>query len=735
MAHEKAKKIADATGNAAGATLRGALKTVFTVLLILILTGLLFVCIFAYYVKTTLVDDLDINMSDFTVKLSSTIWYQDKDAIGTDEEWKELTMLYGTQNRIWVDYEEIPAYMEHAVVAIEDKRFYEHQGVDWYRTVAAFFNMFLGMKNDFGGSTITQQLIKNVTEKDDITVQRKLLEIFQALELEKSYTKEEIMTWYLNQVYFGESCYGVEAAAQTYFGKSVSQLSLAECASIAGITNNPSRYDPFISVANNKQRQETILWEMYDQGYISHEEYVEAVNEELKFVRTENDESSMHIYSYYEEVVIEDVLRDLMKEKGINRETATMLLYNGGYQIYSCLDSDIQEVVDSIYTDMSQMPQPYRQPAANADGTAAQFQSAIVIMDPYTGEIVALSGGTGEKTANFILNRATGAYRSPGSSLKPLASYGPAMEYGLITANTEVNDSPDVTLSGTSWYPRNAGGGYMGWITIQTGLAQSLNTVAAQIIDKLTPAAAYEFLTTRLGFTSLVEEDCDYAPMALGELTYGVTVREMTQAYCAFVNDGTFTYSRTYTKVTDSNGNVILDNQPETIQAFSSETARNMTAMLRYNVTNGIAGGASLNNMASAGKTGSSTDWKNRYFAGFTPYYAAAVWTGYDENQAMNFSGNPALQLWNKVMNGIDAKLGLENKDFASAGYQTPTGIFGSKADEEPEPTPTPSEEPEDTPTPTPTPTPAPTPTPTPETVDPAEPDAPVTGDDPQPEA
>ena len=165
------------------------------------------------------------------------------------------------------------------MVAIEDKRFYEHQGVDWYRTVAAFFNMFLGMKNDFGGSTITQQLIKNVTEKDDITVQRKLLEIFRALELEKSYTKEEIMTWYLNQVYFGESCYGVEAAAQTYFGKSVSQLSLAECASIAGITNNPSRYDPFISVANNKQRQETILWEMYDQGYISHEEYVEAVNE------------------------------------------------------------------------------------------------------------------------------------------------------------------------------------------------------------------------------------------------------------------------------------------------------------------------------------------------------------------------------------------------------------------------------------------------------------------------
>ena len=255
---------------------------------------------------------------------------------------------------------------------------------------------------------------------------------------------------------------------------------------------------------------------MYDQGYITHDEYVAAVNEELVFVRSESSEYTQNIYSYYEEVVIEDVLQDLMAEKGINREAATMLLYNGGYQIYSYYNPKVQDAVDAVYLNVENLPQPYRQPAPNADGTIPQLQSACVIMDPYTGAIVALSGGTGEKNANFILNRATGAYRSPGSSFKPLASYGPAMEYGIITPNTEVNDSKDIVLSGSSWYPRNANGGYMGWTTIRQGLASSLNTVAAQIIDKLTPEASFEFLQTRLGFESLVEQDCNYAPLALG---------------------------------------------------------------------------------------------------------------------------------------------------------------------------------------------------------------------------
>ena len=270
-------------------------KTAFgTILLIVLVTGLLFLCIFAYYVKNCLSTDLDVQLSDFTVSLSSSILYEDSDG-----NWQNLTNLSSTENRVWIDYADIPKDMEHAAVAIEDKRFYKHKGVDWYRTTGAFINMFLSMKNDFGGSTITQQLIKNLTKQDDITVQRKLLEIFQALEFEKSYDKEEIMEWYLNIVYFGEGCNGVYTAAETYFGKEPKDLTLAECASIIGITNNPSKYDPFISRENNKTRQETILKQMYEQGYINKEQYDEAVAQELVFVRSESDDATQTIYSYY----------------------------------------------------------------------------------------------------------------------------------------------------------------------------------------------------------------------------------------------------------------------------------------------------------------------------------------------------------------------------------------------------------------------------------------------------
>jgi penicillin-binding protein 1A len=476
-------------------------------------------------------------------------------------------------------------------------------------------------------------------------------------------------------------------------------------------------------VANNKSRQETILWEMYDQGYISHDEYVEAINEQLKFVRSESSETEQYIYSYYEETVIEDVLQDLMAQKGVNRDTAWDMLTEGGYQIYSCYDPKVQKAVDDVYTNVDGLPKAYRQPSPNQDGSIPQLQSAIMVMEPTSGQVVAMSGGTGSKDANFILNRATGALRTPGSAFKPLASYGPAMEYGLITASTEINDSPDVKLNGTSWYPHNTPDRYDGWITIQQALAQSKNTAAAQIIDKLTPQTSFDFITTRLGFESLIPEDADYVAMALGDMHYGVTVREMTQAYCAFMNEGTFTYSRTYTKVVDPTGSIVLDNSPETIQAFSTSTANNMVALLRNNVTNGIAGAARLNNMPSAGKTGTASNNKNRYFAGFTPYYTAAVWTGYDENQTMSFSGNPALDIWKAVMNNITVNKGLEYKELPTGSYQKPTGIFGSKEDEvEPTPTPTPSAEPtpEATVTPPPTPSP-PADTPAPPVTEPSE--------------
>ena len=471
-----------------------------------------------------------------------------------------------------------------------------------------------------------------------------------------------------------EGCWGVQTAAQTYFGKDVTELSIAECASIIGITNKPTYYDPFYNEENNKERQEVILREMYDQGYIDYESYKAAVAEELVFSYTPSENTSpQKIYSYYEEVVIDDVINDLMKLRGISREAATSLVYNGGYNIYCCIDPNIQAIVDSVYTDRSRIPGTW--------GSTKPLQSAIVLMDPYDGRILALSGGVGEKTINFGLNRATGTYRSPGSSIKPLASYGPAVDMGYLTPDTLVDDSPYIRLNGTNWYPSNDGGNNYGVVTIYQALTWSLNTVAAQIIDKIGPSTSYDYLTNRLGFTSLVDSDIGYAPMALGQMTYGVTVREMAQAFTAFVNDGVFTYGRSYSLVTDGEGNVVIDNSPQTIAAFQPNTAHVMTYMMKNAVENGTGGDAALWFMPAAGKTGSSTDYKDRWFVGCTPYYVAAVWTGYDQPERINVSGNPAAKLWRYVMDPVHR--GLDWKGFSYPYLGPDTGLFGIVQKEE----------------------------------------------------
>lgn len=667
-----ALKAAGFTVDAVTSTVSTVLKLLGSLLLILLVAGMLFACVFAYYVKTCLTPNLDITLDDYKLSESSTIWYQDAGG-----EWRELVTLAGEKKRIWVDYKDIPQYMEKALVAIEDKRFYDHKGVDWYRTSGAFVEMFATMQNSYGGSTITQQLLKNLTGNDEVTVQRKLTEIFGALELEKKYDKQEIMEWYLNAVYFGEGCYGVQTAAQTYFGKDVKELSLAECAAIVGITNLPTAYDPFYNEQANKERQETILREMYEQGFIDYETYKSAVAEELAFARSPDEEYTQLIYTYYEEVVIDDVINDLMTLKGISREAANTLLYNAGYQIYCCMNPVIQNQVDAIYKDPNNIPKTW-------DGSGQQFQSSIVVMNPYDGSVVALYGGVGEKTINFGLNRATGTKRPPGSSIKPIASYGPAIDLGIITPETLVNDSPNISLSGTSWYPSNDGGGNFGVLTIYRALQYSLNTVAAQIVDKLPqgPQTSYDYLTTKLGVTSLIPEDISYAPMALGQLTNGITVREMAQAYCSFVNDGIFTYSRTYSMVTDSEGNVVIDNSPRTIAAFKPNTAYTMTYMMQNAVENGTGTDAALwGVMPVAGKTGTSGEYKDRWFVGCTPYYVAAVWTGYDIPAYIGVSGNPAAKLWRSVMRPIHE--GLQYKGFTWPYIGENTGIFG--LDDEPE--------------------------------------------------
>lgn len=661
-------------------------KIVVTVLLVILTTTLLLACVFAFYVKTCLTEDIDVSLSDYQLSESSIIYCETSAG-----EYEELATLHGSENRIWVDLEDIPDYLVKALVAIEDHRFYEHKGVDWYRTVGAMFTMLTGGDDSFGGSTITQQLIKNLTGNKEVTVQRKLIEIFQALEFEKKYDKDEIIEWYLNAVYFGEGCDGIYTAAQKYFGKEPSQLTLAESASIVGIVNLPTYYSPFYSEENNKERQETVLRRMYELGYISYDEYEEAKNEQLVFTRSDNEVADQEIYSYYVEAVIKDVTEDLMEQKGISQDTARQLLYNGGYRVYSCLDPYIQECVDNVYLDVENFPKPYR---ANDQ----QLQSAMVIMDPYTGEVVAMSGGVGEKTGNLVLNRATDALRAPGSSFKPLAVYAPAIELGLITPSTLVNDAPreEVEMSQNQWYPNNSDFKYRGIIDIATGVRLSLNTVAAQVLDKLGLDASTNFLKNKLGITSLVPDDYNYASLALGELTNGISVLEMAQAYCTFDNSGIFTEARTYSRVTDAAGNIVLDNQPKTHVAMKSSTATNITSLLFSAANYGTGSESIFSGQAIAGKTGTSSYNWNRWFAGYTPYYVGVVWTGFDQPEQMYVYGNPAAQVWRRVMQQVHA--GLEYKSFPAADWiGGDTQIFGDLTEakeEQDNPSPSPSEEP-----------------------------------------
>lgn len=654
------KKGAEISARTVGGLMHLSLKIVGTVILVFILTALIFAVIFGSYVKNSLSEELDVNLSDFALDQTSIIYYWDN----VSQSYQILEELSGKEKRTWISYENIPKHMEHAAVAIEDKRFYTHQGVDWYRTAGAFGSMFLSMSNTFGGSTITQQLIKNLTEYDEVTVKRKLLEIFRALDFEKKYSKEEIMEWYLNKIYLSEGCYGIAAAANEYFGKTVDELSIAECASIIGITNNPSMYDPYIDAEANKERQETILYEMYDQEYITEAEYKEAVAEELVFHRGLDDEddgeTTTNVTSWFVDALIEDVIADLMEQKNVSYTIAQDLLYSAGYKIYATIDRDIQNAVDEVYSNRDNLPSGYKQ------STYQQLESAIVVVDPYTGNIVALAGGIGEKEGSRLFNYATDMQRSPGSTIKPIASYSLAMDLGLIMPYTTFYDSAAVKLNGTDWYPNNDNSKNEGQITIRYALQRSINTVAAQLVDMIGPQTSYDFLTQKLGFTSLVDgddgiSDVGYASMALGELSYGATVREMASAYTCFANNGIWTESRLYTHITDSQDKLVFENVPDSKVALSSTTAYYMTDLMQNVVNAGSGFYAKFGNMPVAGKTGGSSGWRDRWFVGFTPYYVAAVWSGYEHPETMG-SSNPSTGMWKQVMEKVHAN--LPTKDF-----------------------------------------------------------------------
>ena len=654
-----------------------------TVFLIGLCTTLMIGGIFMTYVKTTLVPTLEVRAEDYTMNLSSRIYYQDKET----GEWVEYETLYGTENRIWADIEQMPDALWQAAVAIEDHRFFEHNGVDWKRTIGATVNMFIGMKDTFGGSTITQQLLKNMTGDNSGTVNRKVREIFRALEFEKNYTKEQILELYLNTIYLGKGCYGVQTAANYYFGKDVSELSVAECACLIAITNNPYQYGPMSTLVItredgtqvtarelNKERQEQILDRMAGRqdtslSYLTEEEADAAKAEVLQFTdgSTSADDlvaaasGGVKINSWFVDQVFLDVANDLAEAENISVEAAQQKIYNSGYNIYTTLDPEIQEIAESVYEDRSNLDVTSR--------NGQKLQSGITIIDPYTGDIVAMVGAVGEKERNLGWNYATGR-RQVGSSIKPLTVYAPALDAGVVTMASTFDNYPVRLLNNSPW-PKNSPQGYSGWTTLSKGVASSINTVAVQVVEKLTIPASYAFATEKLGL-NLVADDMNTAALGLGGLTHGLSTVEMAAAYATFPNGGVYHEPRTYVKVTASDGEtVVLENEGEEHVAMKETTAYFMNTLLQGVINSGTGGSAKFSGMTIAGKTGTTSEDYDRYFVGYTPYYVAAVWTGYDSPEKISYSGNPAITMWKKVMQKIHED--LPNKQFSkpTTGLET----------------------------------------------------------------
>ncbi len=653
------------------------LNTFLTIILVGMITGTIVGVALLIYVKDYINTDYDIDNLKLDLDQTTSIYYMDytdeERTVGNWVEWEE-ERIHGSENRLWVSYKKIPENLINAFVAIEDQRFWDHSGVDWKRTGGAVLQVMRTGSFGYGGSTITQQLIKNVTGDKDVKIQRKLEEIFRALSLEKHKSKEDILEMYLNTIYLSQGCDGVQSAANFYFHKDVSELTLAECACIASITNLPTYYDPIQNPDNNKYRRDIILDEMYRQKYISKEERDAAKAEELSFFTAEDVEEetaeTASVHSWFVEALQADVINDLMEEKGLDLNTATQMLYSGGLKIYATVDLNVQRAMEEVFANEENYPE--------LEGV--QPEAAMVVVNPYNSNVLGIIGARGEKTTNGNWNHATMSERQPGSSFKPIAVYSQAIENGIATYSTVVDDYPvNVNPATGRLWPSNSPNQYRGYTSVCDAVIRSVNTVAVRLLDKIGPENSFYFLRDKFKISTLVEQigskgDTGLS-IALGGLTYGVTVRDITTAYAAFANSGIYTESRTYIKVCDSEGNIILSNEEKSEVVVSQSTAQVMTKILSevadpYGY--GTARKLTVNKKVDvAAKTGTTNDNKDIYFVGYTPYFVGGVWFGYEQPRYLpGFSVSPSLSLWDKVMLKLhegyieDAKNGVPLREF-----------------------------------------------------------------------
>jgi penicillin-binding protein 1A len=660
-----------------------------------------------------------------------------------DTEGNQIQKLTApNSNRMPVTIDQIPLDLQHAVVAIEDERFYEHNGIDIRGIIRAGVKGITTGHFSEGASTITQQLLKNnvftgwTHESTVERFKRKFQEQYLAIQLEKQLKdKNVILENYLNTINLGAGTYGVQAASHRYFNKDVQDLTLSECTVLAGITQNPTKFNPITHPEDNAERRTKVLKNMMEQGYITQEQYDEVqaddVYERIQQTEAETADDNS-VYSYYIDELTKQVIQDLQDQKGYTSQQAYNALYSGGLQIYCTQDQNVQQICDEEYQDPDNFPsgsqvsldyaltlkhpngeeenyskemlkayfqesdssftllfdseedaQPYIDSYKEhlmEDGSTVvaekaiytpQPQSSLVVMDQHTGYVKALVGGRGEKTASLTLNRATNTLRQPGSTFKIVSTYAPALDVCDKTLASTYEDEPYEYEGGRpvkNWLTNS----YGGTTTIREAIVNSVNVVAVKCLTEITPELGYEYLK-KFGFTTIY----DYKeingkiysdvrqPLALGGITLGVSNLELTAAYAAIANQGTYTKPIFYTKILDRDGNTVIDNTPETTSVIKPSTAYLLTSAMEDVVKEGTGKKLRLSNMPVAGKTGTTSGYNDVWFAGFTPYYTCAVWSGYDDNEKLPKSGiyrSYHQTLWKKIMSRIHED--LPDKDF-----------------------------------------------------------------------
>lgn len=662
-----------------------------------ILWGILATCVLTVLVVVTTVlvsaivyvkGDLVVNLDEYKANQNQTSFVYAYDKSGATVE---LARLHGEEDRVWVDLDDMSPYLKEAFIALEDTRFMKHHGVDWIRT----FGVILKPSNiGQGGSTITQQLIKNVTNNKEVTIVRKYREILMALNLEENYNKDVILEAYLNTLYLGSGCYGVKTASEKYFGKDVSELDAAECACLAVITKAPTKYNPLLNPEENLKRRNHCLKLMYDdgKGCLNEEEYNAATTENLIFTnspdyvpsdkikdtKTANEEEKV-INSFYVDYVIQAVRDDLMEKYGYSKQQATNQIYYGGLKIYTAVDLDVQATLEDVYVNRKSFPDM----VSKKDGS--KVQSAMTIMD-YQGRIVAMVGQAGAKTQNRGLNRAANSYRQPGSTIKPLATYAPAIDMNIYNYSSMIKDYA-IAVNGSLW-PHNVdkslGSGNN--VTVKYAIQKSLNTVPARIINyDVGIDNSFNFLRDNFHLSRLDEkEDRTLSPLATGALTNGTTTVEMAAAYATFGNGGLYYKPYAYYKVTNSSGSeIVLSNEnPESQRAISEETSDIMCELLQTVDTSYYGTASNVRKFQIMAKTGTTSSDKDRWFCAGTPYYVAAVWVGFDSPETLNASVNPGGKIFFRVFDdihkGLDAKQFPKSSGTVEKSFCSRTGKLAS---------------------------------------------------------